>query len=137
MRVQVTAAPKRLVSSGGRPGKARTRPTGEPTAVTLQAGGLVEVEHDDDLFGKHRCLDLAPQPAERERCDRRSQLGMPADIATLLGWKMLGLERSLGSRIVTYADGSSKVTATSNRPSLPMTPLARTAASAESRATRA
>src|SRR5262245_66478250 len=69
---------------GGRPGKARTRPTGEPTAVTLQAGGLVEVEHDDDLFGKHRCLDLAPQPAERECCDRRSQLVMRADIATPL-----------------------------------------------------
>jgi hypothetical protein len=27
-----------------------------------------------------------------------------ADKSVVLGWKMLGLERSLGSRIVTYAD---------------------------------
>src|SRR5262245_7079376 len=69
---------------GRRPGEARPRPAGEPAAVAFQPRGLVEGEHNDDLFGKHRCLDLAPQPAERERCDRRSQLGMRADIATPL-----------------------------------------------------
>src|SRR5262245_16756768 len=69
---------------GRRPGEARPRPAGEPAAVALQPRGLVEAQHNDDLFGKHRCLDLAPQPAERERCDRRSQLGMRADIATPL-----------------------------------------------------
>src|SRR6516225_9236388 len=62
----------------------RRSPAGEPAAVALQPRGLVEAQHNDDLFGKHRCLDLAPQPAERERCDRRSQLGMRADIATPL-----------------------------------------------------
>src|SRR5215470_8354856 len=69
---------------GRRPGEARPRPAGESPAVALQPRGLVEAQHNDDLFGKHRCLDLAPQPAERERCDRRSQLGMRTDIATAL-----------------------------------------------------
>ena len=53
---------------GRRPGEARPRPAGESPAVTLQPRGLVEAQHNDDLFGKHRCLDLAPQPAvETER----------------------------------------------------------------------
>src|SRR5262245_47007467 len=69
---------------GRRVGEPRARPPGEPSAIALQPRGLVEAQHNDDLFGKHRCLDLAPQPAERERCDRRSQLGMRADIATPL-----------------------------------------------------
>ena len=42
----------------------RRSPAGEPAAVALQPRGLVEAQHNDDLFGKHRCLDLAPQPAE-------------------------------------------------------------------------
>ena len=46
----------------------RRSPAGEPAAVALQPRGLVEAQHNDDLFGKHRCLDLAPQPAvETER----------------------------------------------------------------------
>jgi hypothetical protein len=31
-------------------------------------------------------------------------LGLVSVEPAVLGWKMLGLERSLGSRIVTYAD---------------------------------
>ena len=49
---------------GRRPGEAPPRPAGESPAVALQPRGLVEAQHNDDLFGKHRCLDLAPQPAE-------------------------------------------------------------------------
>jgi len=49
---------------GRRPGEARPRPAGESPAAALQPRGLVEAQHNDDLFGKHRSLDLAPQPAE-------------------------------------------------------------------------
>jgi hypothetical protein len=63
---------------------ARPRPAGEPPAIALQARGAIELQHDDDLVGQQRRLDLAPQPAKRERRDGHSQLGMGADVAAPL-----------------------------------------------------
>jgi hypothetical protein len=70
--------------SDRRPGEPRARPSSEPSAIALQASGLVEVEHDDDVVGRHQRLDLAAQPIKRERDDGRAQLGSAADIAAPL-----------------------------------------------------
>jgi hypothetical protein len=59
----------------------RGRP-GEPSAVTLQARSLVEVERDDDLVGQHGRLDLAAQPAERERDHRLAKIRRSGNVAT-------------------------------------------------------
>src|SRR2546427_2658020 len=82
----MSAATARFSSfgSGRRPGKARTRAAGEPTAVTLQARGLIQVERDDDLVGRHQRLDHAAQPTQAQRDHRLTQIGCRADIATPL-----------------------------------------------------
>src|SRR5262249_8240399 len=70
--------------SGQRPGKARRRPTGEPPAVTLQAGGLVEL-HDDDLVRQHRRFDLSAQSAQAQRDHRQTPIGGRGDVNPLRG----------------------------------------------------
>ena len=61
--------------SGRRPSEAPAWPSGEPPAVALQPRGAIQAEEDDDLIGQHRDLDLAAQPAERERNHGLSQFG--------------------------------------------------------------
>ena len=68
--------------SGRRPSEAPAWPSGEPPAVALQPRGAIQAEEDDDLIGQHRDLDLAAQPAERERNRGLSQFGGAADVAS-------------------------------------------------------
>jgi len=68
--------------SGRRPSEAPAWPSGEPPAVALQPRGAIQAEEDDGLIGQHRDLDLAAQPAERERNHGLSQFGGAADVAS-------------------------------------------------------
>jgi hypothetical protein len=52
--------------------------------VPFALGEAVELQHNVNVIGHHRDLDLAAQAAQAERHHRRPQLGGVADVAVPL-----------------------------------------------------
>src|SRR5438128_7700692 len=93
------------------------RPPLQPPAVALEPRATVKLQPDVDIdLGRQRNLDSATQAAERECRHGRSQLGMRADVTAALVEAHRDVEPSV-------AHGAP--------------PLAKAAASAESRGARA